>query len=108
MPKKKKAPPALGNENGEQEEEKEEEKEEQEPPRVPSAAIIPGAPTSGYLHHGPSVINAQRLILAGIAEMRAGFGIESESESEEEQVDPPRALSAAQVRRRHIISLMRE
>ena len=51
MPKKKKAPPALGNESGKQEEEKEEEKEEQEPPRVPSAASIPGGPTPVYLQH---------------------------------------------------------
>ena len=74
MPKKRKAPPASGNVNdAEQEEEKEEDEEEQEPSRVPSAVVVPQC---------PSVINAQMLILEGIVEMRASFGIESKSDEE--------------------------
>ena len=91
MPKKK-DPPALDHEskiNGKQEEEK----EEQEPPRVPSAVVEP---------QQQPLLLAHRNLLECIAEMRAVLGVTSESE--EEQPESNRTLSAAMVQQRATIA----
>ena len=126
MPKKKKAPPALGNESdGEQEEEEEEkEEQEQEPLRVPSAvmavqqAIVnmqwdgdmdeeeekqeqepPRVPSAVFFSVPQDQLRiAHEALREAMADLRAASGIASESD--EEQLGPNRGLTYAMVRGR--------